>query len=80
VGPKAGLEEKSLTSVGKRNPAVQSVARRYTDWAMPAQVANNNVTCIPIARQRLYKHVPAKQMHATEGHPLLGNGPVNTHQ
>jgi hypothetical protein len=36
------------------------------------------VTCIPIARQRLGKHIPAKRTHATEGRPLLGNGPVNT--
>jgi hypothetical protein len=36
------------------------------------------VTCIPIARQRLGKHIPAKHTRATEGRPLLGNGPVNT--
>jgi hypothetical protein len=35
------------------------------------------VTCIPIARQRLSKHIPAKRTHVTEGRPLLGNGPVN---
>jgi hypothetical protein len=35
------------------------------------------VTCIPIAKQRLGKHIPAKRTHATEGHPLLGNRPVN---
>jgi hypothetical protein len=36
------------------------------------------VTCIPIAMQRLGKHIPAKRTHATEGRPWLGNGPVNT--
>jgi hypothetical protein len=35
------------------------------------------VTCIPIARQRPGKHSPAKRTRATEGRPLLGNGPVN---
>jgi hypothetical protein len=35
------------------------------------------VTCIPIARQRLGKHISAKRMSATEGCSLLGNGPVN---
>jgi hypothetical protein len=30
------LEEKSCASVGDRSPAVQSVVRRYTDWATPA--------------------------------------------
>jgi hypothetical protein len=36
------------------------------------------MVCIPIARQQLGKHIPAKRMHATEGHPLLCNRPVNT--
>jgi hypothetical protein len=35
------------------------------------------VACIPIARQRLGKHIPAKRTRAT-GRPLLGNGPVDT--
>jgi hypothetical protein len=39
------------------------------------QLKENNVTCIPIARQRVDKHKPS----TIEGHPLLGNGPVNTH-
>jgi hypothetical protein len=34
--------------------------------------------CIPIAKQRFGKHIPAKRMRATERRPLLGNGPVNT--
>jgi hypothetical protein len=34
--------------------------------------------CIPIARQRLGKNIPVKRTHATEGRPLLGNGPVHT--
>jgi hypothetical protein len=32
---------------------------------------------IPIARQRLGKHIPAKRTRATEGRSLLGNGPEN---
>jgi hypothetical protein len=40
----------------------------------------NIVTCIPIARQRVDKHIPATCVHATEeGLPLLGNGAVNMH-
>jgi hypothetical protein len=34
------------------------------------------VTCIPIARQRLNKHIPATRIQAAIGHPLLGNGSV----
>lgn len=34
------------------------------------------VTCIPIARQRLCKRIPAN-MQATSGLLLLGNGAVN---
>jgi hypothetical protein len=34
------------------------------------------VTCTPIARQRLGKHIPAKRTRSTEGRPLLGNGEV----
>jgi hypothetical protein len=37
------------------------------------------VTRITIARQPVGKHIPATQAQATIGHPLLGNGPVNTH-
>jgi hypothetical protein len=37
------------------------------------------VTCIPIARQRVSKHIPTTQAHATTGgHSLLGNEPVNS--
>jgi hypothetical protein len=39
---------------------------------------HNIVTFIAIARQLLYKHIPGKRTHATEGRPLLDNGPVNT--
>jgi hypothetical protein len=38
----------------------------------------NIVTCISIASKRLGKHISAKRTDATEGRPLLGNGPVNT--
>jgi hypothetical protein len=37
------------------------------------------VTCIPIARQRVGKHIPATHANAIIGRLLLGNGPVNTH-
>jgi hypothetical protein len=39
----------------------------------------STVTCIRIARKRVGRHIPATHMNATIGHPLLGNGPVNTH-
>jgi hypothetical protein len=40
--------------------------------------ANDTVTCISIARQRLGKHIPITNVHATiEGYKLLGNGAVN---
>jgi hypothetical protein len=38
-----------------------------------------NMTFIPIARQRLGKHISAKRKHATEWRPLLGNGRLNTY-
>jgi hypothetical protein len=34
---------------------------------------------MPIARQRLGKLIRAVTLSTTEGHPLLGNGPINTH-
>jgi hypothetical protein len=36
------------------------------------------VTCIPIAKQRLGRYIPAKSTRATEGRSLLSNGPVDT--
>jgi hypothetical protein len=30
------------------------------------------VTCIPIARERLGKNIPAKRTRTAEGHPLFG--------
>jgi hypothetical protein len=36
------------------------------------------VTCLPISRHRLGKHIPATNVHATIGYPMLGNGAVNT--
>jgi hypothetical protein len=45
---------------------------------VPCLVLVNIVTCIPIARQRLGKHIPRKHTRATVGRPFLGNGPVNT--
>jgi hypothetical protein len=32
-----------------------------------------------ITRQRLGKHIPEVMLSTIEGHPLLGNGPINTH-
>jgi hypothetical protein len=38
-----------------------------------------HVPCIPIAKQRLGKHIPATNVHATiEGYLSLRNGAVNT--
>jgi hypothetical protein len=40
----------------------------------------NIVTCTPIARQRIAKHISATNVNATiEGYPLLGNEPLNMH-
>jgi hypothetical protein len=36
-------------------------------------------THMPIARQRLGKHIPEVTLSTIEGHPSLGNGPINTH-
>jgi hypothetical protein len=37
------------------------------------------VTYMPIARQRFGKHIPEVTLSTIEGHPLLGNEPLNTH-
>jgi hypothetical protein len=34
---------------------------------------------MPIARQRLGEHIPEVRFSTIEGHPLLGNGPINMH-
>jgi hypothetical protein len=34
--------------------------------------------CIPIARQRVCKDIPATHAHATIRHQLLGEGPIET--
>jgi hypothetical protein len=34
---------------------------------------------MPIARQRLGKHIPEVTLSTIEGYPLLGNGQINTH-
>jgi hypothetical protein len=36
-----------------------------------------SVTHMNIARQRLGKHIPEVTLSIIEGHPLLGNGPIN---
>jgi hypothetical protein len=36
------------------------------------------VRAMPIARQRVAKHVPAEMYRGTVGRPFLGNGAVNT--
>jgi hypothetical protein len=38
----------------------------------------NFVAHMPIDKQRLSKHIPEVTVSTTE-HPLLGNGPINTH-
>jgi hypothetical protein len=37
------------------------------------------VTYMTTAKQRLGKHIPEVTFATIEGHPLLGNGPINTH-
>lgn len=38
------------------------------------------VICLHIARQRLVEYILTTHIHVeVEGHPLFGNGPVNTH-
>jgi hypothetical protein len=37
------------------------------------------VTHVPIARQRLGKHISEVTLSKIEGHLSLGNGPINTH-
>jgi hypothetical protein len=39
----------------------------------------NILTYMTIARQRLGKNVPEVTLSTIEGHPLLGNEPINTH-
>jgi hypothetical protein len=39
---------------------------------------DNIVTCIPIARQRVGRHIPAIHVHTRIGCLLLGKGAVNT--
>jgi hypothetical protein len=48
-------------------------------WWSLAYICFYIVTRIPIARQRVGKHIPANQAHATIGHRLLRSGPVNMH-
>jgi hypothetical protein len=42
-------------------------------WSIPRKLLNI-MTCIPIARQRLVKHIPVKRTYAPEGRSFLGNG------
>jgi hypothetical protein len=37
------------------------------------------VTHMTIARQRLGKHIPGVTLSTIKGHPLLGNGSIDTH-
>jgi hypothetical protein len=39
----------------------------------------NIVTHMPIAKQRLSKHIPEVTLSTIEGHSLLGNEQINTH-
>jgi hypothetical protein len=59
VGLKAGLNsvgQKSLTPSGTRTPAVQSVTRRYTDWAIDSHLRSKNVNT-EIYRIKFYLHL-----------------------
>jgi hypothetical protein len=47
--------------------------------ALCLQYFFNIVTHMPIARQRLGKHIPEITFSTIQGHPLRGNGPINTH-
>jgi hypothetical protein len=71
----SGLKDVSPTKVGSRK-FIYTIKKRYFSYLRE----NYIVTCIPIASQRFRKHIPAKDTHAIEGHPLLGNGPANTHR
>jgi hypothetical protein len=53
----------------------QHITYRFTIY----ETYRYSVMCIPIARQRVGKHIPATHAHATIGRLLLGNGAVNTH-
>jgi hypothetical protein len=55
-------EDKNLAPAENRNPAAKPVARRCTDWAIcaPVLIGIIIVTCIPIARQRIGKHIPGR--------------------
>jgi hypothetical protein len=49
------------------------------DCTVSCSEGGNIMTCISIDRQRVGKHIPTTHEKATiEGHPLLGNGSVNT--
>jgi hypothetical protein len=47
-------------------------------WSL-ASICFYIMTFIPTAKQRVGKHVSATRAHATIEHPVLGNGPANTH-
>jgi hypothetical protein len=51
----------------------------FNNFCSQQKIFNYTLTCTPITRQRLSKHIPATHSHATIGYPLVGNGPVNTH-
>jgi hypothetical protein len=41
------------------------------------KASNDIVTHMPIARQRLGKHIPQVTLSTIEEHPLLSNGTIN---
>jgi hypothetical protein len=51
----------------------------YYSSSVRKYIWHNIVTHMPIARQRLDKHIPEVTLSTIEGHSLLGIGPINTH-
>jgi hypothetical protein len=41
-------------------------------------ISQNVAIHMTIVRQQLGKHIPGVTFSTIEGHPLLGNGPINT--
>jgi hypothetical protein len=61
----------------KRTPLVPNLSQIQPAHSTPSY-SFHIATCIPIARQRLDKRIPATHAHVTIGHLLLSNGLLNT--
>jgi hypothetical protein len=68
------LEENAAVGRKGKTPAPSS----QTSVGLLSVTSVYSVTDMPIARQRLYKHIPENTL-PTIGHLLIGNGPINTH-